>query len=106
MKIHLRGKYSKKENKWKVDIAPLGLCFEADSAMKAFHLLHKYLKKEIHEDLGCDIRIQDKGDFILVTHTNHPQMVSWLTTKILLLQDGAGEILDQILFDGELDDEE
>ena len=105
MKIHLRGKYSKKDNRWKVDIAPLGLSFEASSAMKAFHLLHKYLKREIHEDLGCDIKIQDKGDFVLVTHTNHSQMMSWLTTKILLTHNDSGEILDQILFDQELDDE-
>ncbi len=105
MRIKLRGKYSKNENKWKVAISALELCFEADSAMKAFHLLHKYLKKEIHEDLGCDIRIQDHGEFFVVTHTNHPQMVSWLTTKILLLNDGAGEILDQLLFDQELEDE-
>ncbi|MES2528700.1 MAG: hypothetical protein V4598_16570 [Bdellovibrionota bacterium] len=106
MKIHLRGKYSKKDGKWKVDIAPLGLSFEADTAMRAFHKLHKYLKKEIHEDLGCDIRIQDHGDFIIVTHTNHQDMVSWLTTKILLLDDGAGEILGQLLFDQELEDDD
>ena len=104
MQIHLRGKYSKKDNQWKVEILPLGLSFKAATAMKAFHLLHNYLKSEIHDELGCDIRIQDQGDFILVTHTNHPQMDSWLTTKILLLQDGSGEILDQKLFDQELDD--
>ncbi len=105
MKIHLRGKYSKGNNQWKVEIAPLGLSFVAASAMKAFHHLHNYLKREIHEQLGCDIRIQDQGDFILVTQTNDSQMMSWLTTKILLTHNDSGEILDQILFDQELDDE-
>lgn len=106
MKIHLGGKYSKKDNNWKVEISALGLSFEANTAMKAFHLLDKYLKREIHEDLGCDIRIHDKGDFILVTHTNHSEMVSLLATKILLSKDDAGEILDQLLFDQELEDDE
>ncbi len=104
MMIKLRGKYSKKEYKWKVDISALELCFEADSAMKAFHLLHKYLKKEIHEDLGFDIRIQDHGEFFVVTHTNHSEMVSWLTTKILLRVD-SGEILNQLHFEQELNNE-
>ncbi len=106
MKIQLRGKYSKQDNQWKVAILPLGLEFQAESAMKSFHLLHKYLQNEIHHELGCDIRVHDNGQFIVVTHTNHSQMMSWLTTKILLTHDGAGEILDQILFDQELDDED
>ena len=106
MKIQIRGKYSKTNDHWKVEILPLDLSFEAKTTMQAFHLLHKYLKREIHDDLGCDIKVQDNGDFIFVAHSDDPQLVSWLATKILLLQDEAGEILDQILFDQELDNED
>ena len=106
MKIQFRGKYSKKNNLWEVEILSLELSFEAQTAMQAFHLLHKYLKQEIHEDVGCHIRIQDSGEFILVSQTDNPQMVTWLTTKISLLQDSHAEILDQILFNQELDDDE
>ncbi len=106
MKIHIRGKYSKKGPHWKVEIQPLGLCFEAASAMQAFHHLHKYLQKEIHQKLGCDIRIKDQGEFLITTHTNNSETNSWLKAKILLHQNDAGEILDQIIFEEELEDED
>lgn len=105
MKIHIRGKYSKHDQTWKVEIAPLGLSFEASSAIRAFHLLHQYLKNEIHQKLGCDIRIQDHGEFLITTHTNHSETNSWLKAKILLSNNDPGEILDQIIFEEELDDD-
>ncbi len=109
MKILINGNYSKCDRGWEVEIPCLGIIAGAEKPITAFMTLQNIIDVEIdEEDLNSTIQVLDNGKFILTLFKSSRTM-SYILKKIEEQHPTDKEIkqlLNQIRFKLELDDEE